>query len=147
MGVQVAGQIYIGPALNGETIWENPAHLEPYFFYLPSYAVIANYHKRTPQHREDVRALWKEAGDFAMNEYLTALFAWPNVTPQQKASVLDKLFRYTCHSPIFIGGKMEPNSIAKTYRLRIGLCLCPDHRRVRGFQLGNLPAYLHNLAL
>jgi carboxypeptidase C (cathepsin A) len=95
MGITVAGQIYIGPALNGETIWENPAHLEPYFFYLPSYAVIANYHKRTPQHREDVRALWKEAGDFAMNEYLTALFAWPKVTPQQKAAVLDKLYRYT----------------------------------------------------
>jgi hypothetical protein len=42
-----------------------------------------------------VRALWKEVGDFAMNEYLTALFAWPNVTPQQKAAVLDKLYRYT----------------------------------------------------
>lgn len=95
MGVTVAGQIYVGPALNGETLWENPAHMEPYFFYFPSYAVIANYHHRTPQHRDDVRALWKEAGQFAMGEYLIALFAWPKVTPEAKASVLAKLYRYT----------------------------------------------------
>jgi carboxypeptidase C (cathepsin A) len=94
-GVTVAGQIYIAPAMNGETIWETPSHLEPFFFYFPAYAVIANYHHRTAHYRTDVKALWQEAGQFAMGEYLSTLFAWPEVSQAQKNRVLDKLNRYT----------------------------------------------------
>jgi carboxypeptidase C (cathepsin A) len=94
-GIRLAGLVFIASAMDGNTIWEASGHLEPYFFYLPSYAAIAAYHKRLPQPRSDVRALYKEVSDFALGEYLTALFSWPNVTPALKAEVLDKLYRYT----------------------------------------------------
>ena len=53
-----------------------------------------------------------------------------------------------CDSPIFTGGKIEANTTAKRYRsgsvlplvLTIGPCGF-------GFQIGNLPAHLHNLPL
>jgi carboxypeptidase C (cathepsin A) len=94
-GVQLAGIIFVASALDGNTIWETSGHLEPYYFYLPTYAAIAWYHNRLPQQPKDLQSLIAEVEQLALNEFVTTLLAWPKVTAAARASVLDKLHKYT----------------------------------------------------
>jgi len=94
-GVPVTGVVFVSSALDGNTIWEASGHLEPYFFYLPTYAAIAWHHDRLPQQPKNLPSLIKEVEQFALTEFVTALLAWPNVMTAERTRVLGKLHRYT----------------------------------------------------
>jgi carboxypeptidase C (cathepsin A) len=95
LGKPLAGVIFVSSALDGNTIWEASGHLEPYYFYLPAYAAIAWYHHRLPEQPRDLNALIQEVQHFALNEFLTTLVAWPDVSPDEREPILTKLNSYT----------------------------------------------------
>lgn len=94
-GVMLAGIVFVASALDGNTIWEASGHLEPYFFYLPTYAAIAWYHHRLPNPPASLEELLDDVRHFALNEFVTTLLAWPDVTAAARRSVLDQLHRFT----------------------------------------------------
>ena len=66
-----------------------------YILNLPTYAAIAWYHHVRADRPAELQPLLGEVEQFAITEYATALLAGSTITSTQRASVLDKLERYT----------------------------------------------------
>lgn len=94
-GVEVSGGVLIGSAADGNTLWTKPGHIEPYYLKFPNYAAIAWYHGRVPGARGSLESHYREAGDFALNAFLTALVAWPNLADARREAVVGKAYELT----------------------------------------------------
>ena len=89
------GVILISSVLDFGTIRFAPGNPMPYILYLPSYAAVAAYHKALPTQPADLRAFLREVEHFATTDYAQALLAGDRLDPAARASVLDRLHRYT----------------------------------------------------
>lgn len=94
-GVEVAGGVLIGSAADGNTVWTNPGHIEPYYLKFPNYAAIAWYHGRVPGSRGSLESHYRDAGNFALNEFLTALVQWPDLEHARRDAVVSKAYQLT----------------------------------------------------
>jgi carboxypeptidase C (cathepsin A) len=74
----------------------------PYVLYLPTEAATAWYHNRVPGRPADLAAFVKESKQFAMGEYLDALFKGDKLGESERADVIRKLSRFTGLSPQYI---------------------------------------------
>ncbi len=73
----------------------------PYIVYLPGYAATAWYHNVLKPHKT-LQELLKEAEQFALGEYASALLKGDTLSPEERAVIVEKLARYTGLSPTFI---------------------------------------------
>ncbi len=73
----------------------NPGVDQAYQVVLPTYAATAWYHKKLPDWQGDLRSLLNEVEKFALTDYALALQAGSDLTDDQRATIAEKLHRYT----------------------------------------------------
>lgn len=91
----VTGVFPVAAAMDGNAFWEGSGNMTAFYLMLPNYAAVAWYHKRQARPAATVEEAVKEAGEFALNDYLTTLMAWPHVAPTKRKSTLDRLHALT----------------------------------------------------
>lgn len=95
-GISFNGITLLSSVLNFETLEFNKTNDIPYPLILPSYTMIAAYHhKLAPDLMQNVEQTRKDAEQFAMNDYMSALNKGDALTAQERQNIIDKLARYT----------------------------------------------------
>jgi carboxypeptidase C (cathepsin A) len=94
-GLAFNGVTLMSTTLNLETIWSRSDDLV-YALEFPTYAADAWYHKKAAPDllRKDLKTVLKEAENFAMGEYSTALNKGDDLPPAERKAVIEKLVRY-----------------------------------------------------
>ncbi|MBK7316681.1 peptidase S10 [Candidatus Villigracilis affinis] len=100
-GMFLNGLILISAVLDFTTIDFNLNNDLPYILFLPAYAATAWYHGKL-SFKAPLKEVVREAEEFAKGEYATALLKGAALTPEERASVVEKLSRYTGISKDFI---------------------------------------------
>jgi carboxypeptidase C (cathepsin A) len=97
------GIVLISSVLNFQTIDFDEGNDLAYILFLPSYTATAWYHKRlAPELQENLHKTLKEAEDFSLKEYATALLLGDALEKPQRDRVIEKLARYTGLSAKYI---------------------------------------------
>jgi len=115
-GVILLSQI-LNFALNVDGPESNPGVDLPYVVALPTYAATAWYHHRLPKKVSDLQSLLKEAEQFAMGPYATALTKGSSLAPADRQEIAQQLHEYTGLPVTYIlkanlrvsGGEFEKN--------------------------------------
>ncbi|MCC7476404.1 MAG: peptidase S10 [Pirellulales bacterium] len=91
------GILMISPALNFETLGFAFGNDLPFVLFVPSYAATAWYHKALPGDLQSLslEEVFKQATDFALNEYTLALMKGHSMSRDEENAVAEKLARYT----------------------------------------------------
>ncbi|WP_210413952.1 S10 family peptidase [Luteithermobacter gelatinilyticus] len=89
------GVILVSSILDFQTVDGGPGNVEPYIFFLPTYAATAWYHGKVDKEGRTLESFIQEARDFALNDYAVALFKGNRLTDAERAEILDKLSLYT----------------------------------------------------
>jgi carboxypeptidase C (cathepsin A) len=100
-GMLLNGLVLISAVLDFTTIDFNLNNDLPFILFLPAYTATAWYHGKL-NFKSSLKDALKEAEEFAMGEYATALLKGASLTPEERASVVEKLSRYTGISQEFI---------------------------------------------
>ena len=100
-GMLLNGLILISAVLDFTTIDFNLNNDLPYILFLPAYAATAWYHDKL-SFKAPLQTVLKEAEEFAMGEYATALLKGAALMPEERAVIVEKLSRYTGISQEFI---------------------------------------------
>jgi carboxypeptidase C (cathepsin A) len=102
-GMYLNGIMLISSILSFATARFNPGNDLPYILFLPTYAATAWYHKRlAPELQNDLRATLRQVETFALGEYTLALMKGAALTASERASIAQKLARYTGLSADYI---------------------------------------------
>lgn len=89
------GIILVSSILDFQTTrFANSNHM-PYVIYLPTYAATAWYHNKVDKSGTTLDKFLEEARDFATGEYAAALFKGNRISPDEEASVLEGLHRFS----------------------------------------------------
>lgn len=95
-GISFNGIVLLSTVLAFETLEFNKTNDEPYPLILPSYAMIAAYHRKiAPELAENLERTRHEVEQWASTEYRRALAKGDELTPEERQTVIDKLARYT----------------------------------------------------
>lgn len=100
-GMFLNGLILISAVLDFATIDFNLNNDLPYILFVPAYAATAWYHKKL-SFNAPLKQVVEEAKAFAWGEYAAALLKGDAMTPEERASVVEKLSRYTGVSREFV---------------------------------------------
>ncbi|MFB3815144.1 MAG: S10 family peptidase [Terriglobales bacterium] len=99
-GISFNGITLLSMVLNFETLIFTKTNDVPYPLVLPSYTMIAAYHKKlAPELMQDLAKTRAEAERWAMTDYWNALNRGDALTPQERMAVLNQLARYTGLKP------------------------------------------------
>lgn len=103
-GVGLNGLILVSPYIGTLIQDGGKANDSPYAFNLPTFAVSAWYHKKlAPDMLKKTEAeIYREAMDFAYDEYLPALDRGDSLTPARRKAVIGKLHRLTGLSETYL---------------------------------------------
>src|SRR5579884_41311 len=94
-GIAFNGIMLISSIMNFQTSDFAAGNDLPYVLFLPSYADIAWYHKKLGAEFPNLAKLRAEVEPWAIGPYAEALAKGDQLTPQQRADVVDHLARYT----------------------------------------------------
>lgn len=95
-GIAFNGIVLLSEVLNFETLEFNKGNDLAYELTLPTYTMIAGYHKRlAPELQQDLQKTKAEVEHWASTEYAQALEAGDTLTPEQRAHIVDQLAKYT----------------------------------------------------
>jgi carboxypeptidase C (cathepsin A) len=95
-GMYLNGIMLVSVILNFQTARFEPGNDLPYILFLPTYAATAWYHGRlAPELQADLESTLKEVEAFALDEYIRTLMLGAALPPETRASVVQKLARYT----------------------------------------------------
>ncbi len=100
-GMLLNGLLLISAVLDFTTIDFNLNNDLPYILFLPAYTATAWYHGKL-NFKAPLQTVLKEAEEFAIGEYAAALLKGASLAPEDRASVVEKLSRYTGISQEFI---------------------------------------------
>lgn len=100
-GMLLNGLMLISVVLDFTTIDFNLNNDLPFILFVPAYAATAWYHKKL-NFKGSLQDVIKEAEEFALGEYATALLKGASLTPEEKENIVQKLSRYTGISEEFI---------------------------------------------
>ena len=102
-GIALNGIVLISTALNFQALEFAKGNELPYVLYLPSYAATAWYHKKlAPELQANLEKTLAEVKQWASTDYLQALNKGDRISPEERASVIDHLARYTGISKDYI---------------------------------------------
>jgi carboxypeptidase C (cathepsin A) len=83
-------------ALTFQTLEDNKSNDEPYVLLIPSFTMIAGYHKKLPADlMQDMSKARQEATQWASTEYGQALGKGDAMSPDQRQKVIEQMARYT----------------------------------------------------
>ena len=94
-GAYLNAIMLVSVVLNFQTIRFAPGNDLPYILYLPTYAATARYHDRLDGIDAEFEAFMDEVRAFATNDYTVALMQGSNITPEQRANIVQQLAKYT----------------------------------------------------
>ena len=95
-GIAFNGIGLLSMVLNFETLIFTHTNDVPYPLILPSFTMIAAYHKKLPQElMQDLNRTRDEVRQWTVGEYWSALNKGDALTPQERQNIIDKLNRYT----------------------------------------------------
>jgi carboxypeptidase C (cathepsin A) len=100
-GMLLNGLMLISAVLDFTTIDFNLNNDLPYILFIPAYAATAWYHGKL-KFKGSLLAVVKEAQEFALGEYASALLKGASLTPEERTNIVEKLSRYTGISQEFI---------------------------------------------
>ncbi len=100
-GLYLNGIMLVSVVLDFTTLEFTLNNDVPYVLFLPTYAATAWYHGKL-KGRKPLQSLLKEVEKFALGEYAEALLKGDRLTQSERASVIEKMARYTGLSPEFI---------------------------------------------
>ena len=86
----------LSEVLNFQTLEFTKSNDLPYELTLPTYTMIAGYHKRlAPELMQDMQKTKSEVETWVSTEYARALEAGDTLTPDQRQHIVDQIARYT----------------------------------------------------
>ena len=95
-GISFNGIVLLSMVLNFETLVFAKTNDLPYVLILPSYTMIAAYHKKLARElTQDLAKTRLEAEKWASTEYKQALDKGDALSPQERQAVIDQMARYT----------------------------------------------------
>jgi carboxypeptidase C (cathepsin A) len=102
-GINFNGIVLLSTVLNFETLDFAMTNDVPYPLIVPSYTMIAAYHKRlAPELMQDLPKTRAEVEHWAATDYTYALGKGDALTPQERQTVISQLARYTGLKPELI---------------------------------------------
>jgi carboxypeptidase C (cathepsin A) len=95
-GISFNGIILLSTVLNFQSLEFTKTNDEPYILILPSYTMIAAYHKKlAPELTQDLAKTRQEAERWAVTDYAQALAKGDAISPDERARAIDQMARYT----------------------------------------------------
>jgi carboxypeptidase C (cathepsin A) len=95
-GISFNGITLLSSALDFQTLEFTKANDLPYVLILPSYTMIAAYHKRLPADlMQDLDKTRRDVEHWAANDYAQALAKGDALSPQERQTVIEQMSRYT----------------------------------------------------
>ncbi|MGE5113728.1 MAG: S10 family peptidase [Acidobacteriaceae bacterium] len=102
-GIAFNGIVLLSTVLNFETLDFGMTNDLPYALYVPTYTMIAAYHKKlAPELTQDLAKTRAEVERWASTDYSYALGKGDTLTQQERQEVINKLARYTGLKPEII---------------------------------------------
>ncbi|RUL82949.1 S10 family peptidase [Tautonia sociabilis] len=103
-GIALNGVVLVSSVLNFQTVRFGTGNDLPYVLFLPTYAATARYHGRLADDLEDrpLGEFLDEVEAFASGDYARALQLGDRLSDEERASVLDRLARYTGLDPEYL---------------------------------------------
>jgi carboxypeptidase C (cathepsin A) len=95
-GIAFNGITLLSTALSFQTLVDNKSNDQPYILLIPSFTMIAGYHKRLPADlMQDMTRARQESVQWASTEYAQALAKGDALTGEERQKVIDQMTRYT----------------------------------------------------
>jgi carboxypeptidase C (cathepsin A) len=95
-GVAFNGITLLSTALSFQTLVDNKSNDQPYILLIPTFTMIAGYHKKLPPDLlQDMNKARQEATQWAATEYTQALAKGDALTGGERQRVIDQMARYT----------------------------------------------------
>jgi carboxypeptidase C (cathepsin A) len=95
-GIAFNGIVLLSEVLNFETLEFSKTNDLAYELTLPTYTMIAGYHKKlAPDLEQDLQKTKAEVENWASTDYAHALEMGDSLTPEQRAQIVDQLAKYT----------------------------------------------------
>ena len=101
-GAYLNAIMLVSVVLNFQTIRFAPGNDLPYILYLPTYAATARYHDKLNEVDSEFEAFMDEVKAFALGDYTLALMQGNAVPPDQRATIVQHLAKYTGLAPEYI---------------------------------------------
>ena len=101
-GAYLNAIMLVSVVLNFQTIRFAPGNDLPYILYLPTYAATARYHDKLNEVDSEFEAFMDEVKAFALGDYTLALMQGSAVPPDQRATIVQHLAKYTGLTPEYI---------------------------------------------
>lgn len=95
-GISFNGIVLLSSILRFNTVETTVGNDEAYELTLPSYTMIAAYHKKlAPDLMQDLAKTRTEVEKWAATDYAAALAKGDKLTPQERSTIIDQISRYT----------------------------------------------------
>ena len=95
-GISFNGITLLSTALSFQTLEDTKSNDQPYILLIPSFTMIAGYHKKLPPDlMQDMTKARQESEQWASTEYAEALAKGDAITPEERQKVIDQMARYT----------------------------------------------------
>ncbi len=95
-GISFNGITLLSTALSFQTLEDTKSNDQPYILLIPSFTMIAGYHKKLPPDLiQDMAKARQESEQWASTEYAQALAKGDAITPEERQKVIDQMARYT----------------------------------------------------
>jgi carboxypeptidase C (cathepsin A) len=95
-GISFNGITLLSTALSFQTLQDTKSNDQPYILLIPSFTMIAGYHKKLPPDlMQDMDKARQESVQWAATEYTQALAKGDAITADEREKVIDHMARYT----------------------------------------------------
>ncbi len=95
-GISFNGITLLSTALSFQTLQDTRSNDQPYVLLIPTYTMIAGYHKKLPPDLlQDMNKTRQESMQWASSEYAQALAKGEALTADERQKVIDQMARYT----------------------------------------------------
>ena len=95
-GISFNGITLLSTALSFQTLEDTKSNDQPYILLIPTFTMIAGYHKKLPPDlMQDMAKARQESEQWASTEYAQALAKGDAITPEERQKVIDQMARYT----------------------------------------------------
>ncbi len=95
-GISFNGITLLSTALSFQTLEDTKSNDQPYILLIPSFTMIAGYHKKLPPDlMQDMDRARQESVQWAATEYTQALAKGDTITADERQKVIDQMARYT----------------------------------------------------
>lgn len=95
-GIYFNGITLVSMVLNFQTLVDTRTNDEPYIFLIPSFTMIAGYHRKlAPDLEQDVGKARQQAEQWAAGDYARALAEGDHLSPEDRQKTIEQLARFT----------------------------------------------------